>query len=357
MDFAEVLELLERLALDLADPLARNVERAPDLLECARVLAADAVAQLEHAALAVGEVLERVAQGLLGEDLHGALVGRLGLFGGDELAELRILLGTDRLLERDRRLRGALDRVDLLGIDAAHLGDLLGRRLAAERRDQPALGATDLVELLDDVDGDPDRARLVSERTGDRLADPPGRVGRRLEALAIVELLRRADEADGALLNQVEKRQPLVAVVLGDRDHQPQVRLDQLLLGVESAALDPLGEIDLLLSAQQPHLADAPEEQLQRVGSPLRLEIQRGPAARALLGRALNAQARRNGWVDFLDQLDFRALEEAVQLLDVAFVETELGRGSFDLGGREHADLLAACDQTLDLVKLVKFRY
>src|ERR1700730_8924797 len=85
---------------------------------------------------------------------------------------------------------------------------------AAAGRDQFALGATNLVELLDDVDGDPDRARLVSKRTGDRLADPPGRVRRELKALAVVELLRRADEADGALLDQVEKRQPLVAVVL-----------------------------------------------------------------------------------------------------------------------------------------------
>src|SRR5205807_7521795 len=160
------LELLERLALDLTDPLARNVERAPDLLERTRVLAADAVAQLEHAALAVGEALERVAHGLLGEDLDGALVGRLGLYVGDELAELRLLLVADRLLERDRRSCGALDRVDVLGIDAGHLGDLLGRRLAAERRDQLALGATNLVELLDDVDGDPDRARLLSKRTG-----------------------------------------------------------------------------------------------------------------------------------------------------------------------------------------------
>ena len=122
------------LVLDLADPLARDVERAPDLVERARVLAAEAVAQLEHAALAVAEVLERLAQSLVGEDLHGPLVRGLGPLVGDQLAELGPLLVTDRLLERDRRLCGALDRVDLLGLDAGHLGDLLGRRLAAERR-------------------------------------------------------------------------------------------------------------------------------------------------------------------------------------------------------------------------------
>ena len=84
---------------------------------------------------------------------------------GDELAELGLLLVADRLLERDRRLRGALDRVDLVGLDARDVGDLLGGRLAAELRDELALGAADLVQLLDDVDRDADRARLVGERT------------------------------------------------------------------------------------------------------------------------------------------------------------------------------------------------
>ena len=36
-------------------------------------------------------------------------------------------------------MRRALDRVDLLGLDASHLGDLLSVRLAAERHDQAAL--------------------------------------------------------------------------------------------------------------------------------------------------------------------------------------------------------------------------
>src|SRR5579872_5763252 len=178
----EALQLLERLVLDLADALARDVERAADLVERARVLAAEPVAQLEHAPLAIGEVLQRLAQRLLGEDLSGPLVRRLGALVGDELPELRFLLVADRLLERDRRLRRALDRVDLFGIDAGHGRDLLRRRLAPELGHELALRAPDLVELLDDVHGDADRARLVGERPGDRLANPPRRVGRELEA-------------------------------------------------------------------------------------------------------------------------------------------------------------------------------
>jgi hypothetical protein len=67
----------------------------PDLVERPRVLAAEPVAQLEHAPLAVGEVLQRLAQRLLGEDLRGTLVRRLGPLVGDELAELGLLLVAD----------------------------------------------------------------------------------------------------------------------------------------------------------------------------------------------------------------------------------------------------------------------
>src|SRR5258707_5443990 len=107
------LQLLQRLVLDLADPLARDVERPPDLVQRPRMLAAEPVAELEHAALAVAQVLERLAQRFLGQDFGRSLVRGLGPLVGDELAELELLLVADGLLERDRRLRGALDRVAL----------------------------------------------------------------------------------------------------------------------------------------------------------------------------------------------------------------------------------------------------
>ena len=144
-----------------------------------------------------------------------------------------------------------------------------GGRLAAELGAELALGADDLVQLLDDVDGHPDRARLVGERARDGLADPPRRVRRELEALAVVELLRRANEADRPLLDQIEERQALVAVLLRDRDDEAQVRLDHLLLRAVVAALDPLRELDLLRGGEQVDLADVLEEELQRVGRDL----------------------------------------------------------------------------------------
>src|SRR5262249_1942752 len=47
----------------------------------------------------------------------------------------------------------------------------------------------------------------------------------------------RLHEADVPLLNQVEKLQSAVGVLLGDRDDEPEVRLDELRLGLLGGAL------------------------------------------------------------------------------------------------------------------------
>ena len=143
------------------------------------------------------------------------------------------------------------------------LHDLLDRGLALADGLQPALRAVELLEHLVDVDRDPDGARLVGDRAGDGLADPPGGVGRELEALAVVELLDRAHQADRALLDQVHERQALVAVALGDRDHEAEVGVHHPVLGLEVAALDALGELELLGGGEQPRLGDAVEEELE----------------------------------------------------------------------------------------------
>src|SRR6202042_58880 len=159
------------LVFDLADPLAGDVEGPPDLAERERSLAAESVAKLEHAALAVGDAPKRVSQSLLGQDLDGALVGRLGMLIGDHLAQFGFLVVPDGRLERDRHSRRALDRLDALRLDPRDLRDLLDRRVTTEPSHEGALSTADPVYLLDDMDRDPDRASLVRPRPRDRLAD------------------------------------------------------------------------------------------------------------------------------------------------------------------------------------------
>jgi hypothetical protein len=89
--FAEP-KLFERLTIDLPNPLTRHLERPPDLVQRPRMVAAEPLAQLEHA---MAELLQRVSQRFVGEDLGGPLVGRLGALVNDELAELGLLLVAD----------------------------------------------------------------------------------------------------------------------------------------------------------------------------------------------------------------------------------------------------------------------
>src|ERR671917_197365 len=73
-------------------------------------------------------------------------------------------------------------------------------------------------------------SRLIGDRAGDRLPDPPRGVGRELVAAAVLELVDRLHQADVAFLDEVEELQPAVGVLLRDRHHQAEVRFHQLLL-------------------------------------------------------------------------------------------------------------------------------
>src|SRR5689334_13914180 len=96
-------QLLQRLVLDLPDALARDVERAPHLVERPRVLAVEPVPELEDAALAVRQRREDLPQRLLPHRDLGRLVGQRHVLVREEVPELRLLLVAHRLLERDRR--------------------------------------------------------------------------------------------------------------------------------------------------------------------------------------------------------------------------------------------------------------
>src|SRR5207245_7304202 len=79
-----------------------------------------------------------------------------------------------------------------------------------------------------------------------------------------------------ALLDQVEEREALVPVVLRDRDHKTQVRLDHVRLRAHVAALDALRELDLLRRCQQRVTPCLPQEELQGVGRRLVGRLERG---------------------------------------------------------------------------------
>src|SRR5438874_13373435 len=85
-------QLLQALVLDLPDPLAGHVERPPHLVERPRVLAVEAVAQLEDGTLARREAPEDPAQRLLSQRNLRGLVRERHALRGEDVAEHLLLL-------------------------------------------------------------------------------------------------------------------------------------------------------------------------------------------------------------------------------------------------------------------------
>ena len=97
---------------------------------------------------------------------------------------------------------------------------------------------------LDHVHRDADRPGLVGDGPGDRLADPPGGVGAELVAAAVLVLVDGPHQAGVPLLDQVEEGEAAVAVLLGDRDDQPEVAAGELALGLLVLAEPGVHQLD-----------------------------------------------------------------------------------------------------------------
>src|ERR671936_237468 len=122
-EVAQRAEPGERLALELPDALARQVELVADRLERPR-LALEAEPQLEDPPLALRQRVQRTPDALPAERLLG-LVERIGgLAVGEEVAELALVVRADGLVQRHRRLRGAERLVDVLHLQPRRFREL-----------------------------------------------------------------------------------------------------------------------------------------------------------------------------------------------------------------------------------------
>jgi hypothetical protein len=173
------------------------------------------------------------------------------------------------------------------------------------------------------------------------------RIVRALSAIARVTACRIHHVAyvERPLLDQVEEGQSAAQVALRDRDDEPQVRLDHLRLGAHVAALDPLGQVDLLVGGQQRHLPDLAQVEPQRVERRLDRQVELRRNLRLLLGRRLLV------WrvlVMFpLDQLDAVVDEVGVEVFDLLLGELDVLEPGDDLVVGEKTLVLALLDELL----------
>ena len=262
--------------------------------------------------------------------------GRRCLLVFHQITEGRITLLANRLLQGDRHLRHLENVAHFLRRHVNLRGDLLHRRLSTQALHQLTLRVDDLVELLDHVHRNADGARLVRDRSRDGLANPPRRVRRELEALAIVELLDGTDETERPLLDQIKERQAASEVALRDRHDEAQVGLDHLALSAHVALLDALRQIDLLAGGEQRHATDLTQVEAQRVEARLDGQVDLG-----LL--ALN-DLLRNAALGLV-QLDAVLDEIGVEILDLLFGDLDLLQRRGNLADQKEPALLADVDE------------
>src|SRR5262249_57716501 len=94
---------------------------------------------------------EDLPQRLCAQRDLGLLVRERQVLVRDEVAELRLVLVADGLLERDRRLRAAADVLDLLGAEFPVPSDLGGRLPAPPPGAELALAAGPPVQRFRDL--------------------------------------------------------------------------------------------------------------------------------------------------------------------------------------------------------------
>src|SRR5947209_8720584 len=172
-----MLQLANRLGLDLADALAGDFENSAHFFKGVCVAVAQAIPKLDNLALAVGEGLEHLFDLVLEHFLSGGADGRFGAIVLDEVAEIAILAFTNRAVEADGMPADLEDAASLLDADTGRLGRLLNRRLPTHLLEQLLRHVAELAHRLDHVHRNADGAGLIGDGPGDGLSNPPGGIG------------------------------------------------------------------------------------------------------------------------------------------------------------------------------------
>src|SRR6185503_5901742 len=228
-------QLAKRHRPDLTDPLTGQTELAPDLLERPLTSVIEAEAEPDHPLLPAIEAVEDAFH-LLPELLtRGSVERRDGVRVLDQRTELRVAVVADRRLERDRHPTPALRLFDAFRCDRPArilrklVRDFDGRWLAPELDRELASRPRHALHRLDHVHRHADRPRLVRDRPLECLSDPPGGVGRELEAALPFELVDSTHESGVAFLDEVQEAQPAAHELLCVGDDESQVGRDHVI--------------------------------------------------------------------------------------------------------------------------------
>ena len=133
---------------------------------------------------------------------------------------MRIFIVADRRFHGDRLFSDLQHFTDLVFRHQHALSQFFWRRLAAHLLQHLTGDTVELVDSLNHMYRDTDGTRLIRDRTGDRLTDPPGCIGGELVTTTVFKLINRFHQTDVTFLNQIQELQATVGVFFSDRDNQ-----------------------------------------------------------------------------------------------------------------------------------------
>src|SRR5207253_7811542 len=140
--------------------------------------------------------------------------------------------------------------------NSALLAELIIGRFAAELLAHLQRNTAHLGNLVDQMNRQTNRLRLICESALDRLFDPPRRVSAELAAFGGIKTLDCFHQTDVSFRNQVEQWQSEISVIVRDLDHESQIGADHERASLAIALFDLGGELNLLLRRQKRDLRD-----------------------------------------------------------------------------------------------------
>src|SRR5262249_10395594 len=168
------------LRFDLANTLASDLKLPAYFFQGPAISIDQPKSLLQHLPFAVGERLKHVLDFFLQQNDRSHVARIFGAPVFDEIAKIRFLALAHRRLQPDGLRSHLEDRPQLIYRQADFFGRFVGRGFAPVFLHELFLHTHELVNRLDHVDRDANRAGLVSNRASNGLSNPPCRISGKL---------------------------------------------------------------------------------------------------------------------------------------------------------------------------------